>query len=154
MVTAKSIVEAHGLTPHPEGGFYRETFRSDIMIETPSGPRSAGTAILYLLSGADVSRLHRIDADEVWHFHAGCPLAIHSLLPGGATQVDYLSPDNPQVVVKVGAWFGAELSDPQSYAFVGCTVSPGFEFSGFALADPAKLMLGWPNAHEVIARLT
>ena len=154
METAKSLIERHMLKPHPEGGFYRETFRSDFMIETPSGPRSAGTSILYLLSRTDVSRLHRIDADEIWHFHAGCPLAIHSLFPGGATQVDYLSPDNPQVVVKAGAWFGAELSAPQSYAFVGCTVSPGFEFSGFELADPATLMAGWPNAHDIIARLT
>lgn len=152
--TARSLIETHDLRPHPEGGFYRETFRSDITVETLSGPRSAGTAILYLLSGSDVSRFHRIDADEIWYFHEGCPLAIHSLLPEGVTQVDHLSAENPQIVVKTGVWFGAELLEPQSYGLVGCTVSPGFEFSGFELADQAVLMAGWPDAHEVIARLT
>lgn len=154
MKTAKAMIEAHDLQPHPEGGFYRETFRSNITVQTAFGPRSAGTAILYLLSGTDVSRFHRIDADEIWHFHEGCPLAIHSLLPEGAAKVDYLSPNNPQVVVKAGVWFGAELLSLQSYGLAGCTVSPGFEFSGFELADRATLMAGWPNVHEVIARLT
>lgn len=152
--TAKALIETHDLQPHPEGGFYRETFRSDITVQTASGPRSAGTAILYLLSGTDVSRFHRIDADEIWHFHEGCPLAIHSLLPKGVTKVDHLSPDNPQVVVKAGVWFGAELLAPQSYGLVGCTVSPGFEFFGFELADRATLLAVWSDAHEIIARLT
>ncbi|GHA90589.1 hypothetical protein GCM10009069_11950 [Algimonas arctica] len=151
---AITLIEKHGLLPHPEGGFYRETFRSDIQVETAVGPRSAGTAILYLLNGDDVSRLHKIDADEIWHFHEGAALAIHSLLPDGTACIDVLSPDNPQIVVAAGVWFGAELVERNSYCLVGCTVSPGFEFSGFELADPNMLLQTWPNARNVIARLT
>jgi len=151
---AKALIETHELQPHPEGGFYRETFRSSIMVETDTGPRSSGTAILYLLSGTDVSRFHRIDADEIWHFHAGGALEIHSLLPDGSAHVETLSAENPQVIVKAGLWFGAMLAQTDSYCLVGCTVSPGFEFPGFELAKKATLLKTWPDAKEIIARLT
>lgn len=151
---AKAFIEKHNLQPHPEGGFYRETFRSDIQVGTKTGPRSSGTAILYLLNGDDVSRFHRIDADEIWHFHQGGALAIHSLLPDGTAHVDVLSSDNPQIVVRAGLWFGAALVEPDSYCLVGCTVSPGFEFAGFELAERATLLETWPNAAEIITRLT
>lgn len=151
---AKRLIKRHSLQPHPEGGFYRETFRSDIQVETAMGLRSAGTAILYLLSGEDVSRFHRIDAEEIWHFHNGGALAIHSLLPDGTARVDVLNSDNPQIVVTAGVWFGAALIEPDSYCFVGCTVSPGFEFSAFELAEREALLKNWPNAADVIVRLT
>lgn len=151
---AKALIETHELQPHPEGGFYRETFRSNIMVETDMGPRSSGTAILYLLSGTDVSRFHRIDADEIWHFHAGGALEIHSLLPDGSAHVETLNAENPQVIVKAGLWFGARLAQADGYCFVGCTVSPGFEFAGFELAEKATLLKTWPDAKEIIARLT
>lgn len=151
---AKRLIKRHSLQPHPEGGFYRETFRSDIQVETATGLRSSATAILYLLSGEDVSRFHRIDAEEIWHFHNGGALAIHSLLPDGTARVDVLNSDNPQIVVTAGVWFGASLIEPDSYCFVGCTVSPGFEFSGFELAEREALLKNWPNAADVIVRLT
>lgn len=151
---AKMIVDTHDLQPHPEGGFYRETFRSDMSVETASGSRSAGTAILYLLSGSDVSRFHRIDADEIWHFHKGAELAIYSLLPNGSAQMDILGPDNPQVVVAAGVWFGAALVEHDTYCLVGCTVSPGFEFAGFELADRVSLLAEWSSARDWIERLT
>lgn len=151
---AKRLIKSHDLQAHPEGGFYRETFRSELRINTAFGQRNSSTAILYLLSGSDVSRFHRIDADEVWHFHEGGALAIYSLLLDGSTRVDVLGPDNPQVVITAGVWFGAALVKPDGYGFVGCTVSPGFEFSGFELAEPEILLAGWPTARDWIERLT
>lgn len=151
---AQSLIDQHDLQPHPEGGYYRETYRSDMRIETPTGPRSAGTAILYLLCGNDVSRFHKIDADEVWHFHEGGALAIYSLLPDGSSQIDALSLNNPQIVVEAGVWFGAALVESDRYVLVGCTVSPGFDFAGFELADQEALLAGWPTARDWITRLT
>lgn len=151
---AQYLIKTHDLHPHPEGGYYRETFRSETLVETASGPRSAGTAILYLLSGTDVSRFHRIDADEIWHFHTGGSLDIHSLWADGTAQVDVLSPENPQVTIKAGVWFGAALSAPDSYTLVGCTVSPAFDFAGFELADRDELLKAWPSHAEIIQRLT
>jgi predicted cupin superfamily sugar epimerase len=151
---AQTLIDRHNLQPHPEGGFYRETFRSDMNVETTTGPRSAGTAILYLLSGTNVSRFHRIDADEIWHFHEGGQLGIHSLMQDGTIRVDVLGPDNPQIIVEAGVWFGAALVDRDNYCLVGCTVSPGFEFAGFELAERTTLLEAWPDAAEVIALLT
>lgn len=151
---AEALIALHGLKPHPEGGFYRETYRTALMVETDDGIRSAGTAILYLLSGTDVSRFHRIDADEIWHFHTGGALEIHSLASDGTAHIDILNAHNPQVTIKAGLWFGAILAQPGSYCLVGCTVSPGFEFSGFELAKKATLLKTWPDESEIISRLT
>jgi len=151
---AKALIARHGLQPHPEGGFYRETYRSSLMVDTPTGERSAGTAILYLLCGQGVSHFHRIDADEIWHFHAGGPLNIHSLLPDGTAKLDTLSAENPQVVIPAGIWFGAELAVVDSYALAGCTVSPAFDFAGFEMASKGELLADWPQAEAQINRLT
>jgi hypothetical protein len=154
MEDAQRLIATLKLKPHPEGGYYRETYRSDQRVEYGSQDRSVGTAILYLLAGTDVSKFHRIDADEIWFYHAGGPLTLYSLLPNGEQRRDELSPSNPQILVKAGAWFGAALDSEKTYCLVSCTVMPGFEFSGFELATADQLLEGWPHARTWIERLT
>ena len=124
---ADRLIEQLGLAPHPEGGHFRETFRD------PDGPgRARSTAILFLLKAGEISRWHRIDAAEVWHFHRGAALEIHI---GNSRQVlgaAIEKGERPQLVVPKGAWQMAKsLGD---YTLVGCTVAPGFEFAGFEMA--------------------
>ena len=132
-LTAREVIALLGLQPHPEGGHYRETWRAT----AEEGERAAGTAIYYLLEAGEVSRWHRVDAAEVWHWYAGAPLvltisenghdaAAHHLGPGLATG------QRPQIVVPPHAWQTAESLG--RWTLAGCTVSPGFEFSGFEMA--------------------
>jgi predicted cupin superfamily sugar epimerase len=131
------IIAALGMTPHPEGGWYAETFR-----DAPQGGRGHSTAIYFLLERGQVSAWHRVrDAAEVWHFHAGAPLALSVHEEGGPVVHHRLGPDlqagqRPQAVVPANAWQMAEsLGD---WTLVGCTVAPGFDFAAFELAAP-----GW-----------
>ncbi|HUH58785.1 MAG TPA: cupin domain-containing protein [Candidimonas sp.] len=166
--TPAQLVRQLKLAPHPEGGHYRETYRSSqtVMRGDSRLARSASTAIYYLLSDAAYSAWHRIQSDEVWHFYEGSPLDIHTLDAAGRLTTYRLG--NPfgngsgndqgavpdfQVIVPAGLWFAAELVQPQSYALVGCTVAPGFEFSEFELADAAALRTAWPRHAEIIERL-
>src|SRR5215475_4274633 len=104
----ESPIERHGLLPHPEGGWYRETYRAARTL--PGTERSVCTAILYLLAAGQRSRLHRIDADELWHFHRGDPLHVIQLVTGAPARVHVLSADQPQVLVPAHSWFGAVLA--------------------------------------------
>ncbi len=132
---AEEIIERLGLAPHPEGGHYRETFRDMVLL---AGGRAASTAIYYLLRAGEVSRRHRVDAAEVWHWYAGAPLALLIAPDGSAASRHVLGPDlaagaRPQLVVPAGQWQSARsLGD---FTLVGCTVAPGFEFAGFEIAD-------------------
>lgn len=134
-MTAAAIVAALGLQRHPEGGWYRETFRDEA-----GGARGHSTAIYYLLEAGDRSHWHRVrDAAEVWHHYAGAPLAL-SLSPDGKAEEtltlgpNVLSGQRPQAVVPAGCWQSAHsLGD---YTLVGCTVAPGFSFSAFEIAPP------------------
>jgi uncharacterized protein len=137
-LTAEQVVELLGLQPHPEGGFYRETFRAP----APDGARAASTAIYYLLRAGDVSAWHRVvDADEVWHHYAGAPLEL-ILSPDGRERTslrlgaDLTAGERPQAVVPAGVWQAARPRG--GWVLVGCTVAPGFEFASFEMA-PA----GW-----------
>ena len=134
-VPASAIVEALGMQRHPEGGWYVETFR-----DTAGGERGHSTAILFLLEAGDVSHWHRVrDAVEVWHYHAGAPLAL-TLSPNGHDAESYrlgpniLNGEKPQVVVPADWWQTA--TSLGHWTLVGCTVSPGFLFSSFELAEP------------------
>jgi predicted cupin superfamily sugar epimerase len=130
--TAADIIAKLDLKPHPEGGHYRETFRDKHTV----GGRAASTAILFLLARGERSHWHRIDAVEVWHYHAGAPLRL-SVVDGASEAIIRLGADisageTPQVTVPARAWQAAEsLGD---WTLVGCTVAPGFEFGGFELA--------------------
>lgn len=141
-VDADEIIRRLDLAPHPEGGYYRETFRDTVLLP---GGRAAATAIYYLLRAGEVSRWHRVDAAEVWHWYAGSPLELLIAPDGGRGIARHvLGPElaagaRPQAIVPAGQWQSARsLGD---FTLVGCTVAPGFEFAGFELA-PADFMPG------------
>ena len=140
--TAEAIIEALDLKPHPEGGWYAETFRDD-----GKGGRGHSTAIYYLLQAGERSHWHRVkDAAEVWHHYAGSPLALYRSMDGKTVETIVLGSgiergERPQAVIPARAWQAAEpLGD---FTLVGCTVSPGFDFSAFELAPP-----GWEPGSE------
>ncbi|MFO8100287.1 MAG: cupin domain-containing protein [Salinibacter sp.] len=165
MPDATAWIERLDLTPHPEGGYYRETHRSDLVLPSaalPSrfdGPRAAAALIYFLLPGSEVSALHRIQQDEIWHFYDGASLTLHQLLPDGTYTAETLGRDagaGPrfQTVVPAGAWFGATVDDPDGYALVGCTTAPAFDFADFELAEAAALRTAYPQHEALIERLT
>ena len=134
-MSVDEIVRLLGLAPHPEGGYYRETFRD---APAEGSRRAASTAIYFLLPQGQVSRWHRVDACEAWHWYAGSPLKL-SIVPDGQTEVanirlgaDLLAGERPQYVVQRSVWQQARSLG--AWSLVGCTVAPGFEFSGFEMA--------------------
>lgn len=133
MLTVEAIITGLSLAPHPEGGFFRETFRDDRLING----RAASTAIYYLLAEGQRSHWHRIDASEIWHWYCGAPLAL-SLRVGERVETQRLGcnifqGERPQLIVPAGVWQSAESLG--AWTLIGCTVAPGFEFSGFELAQ-------------------
>jgi hypothetical protein len=137
MSRADKVIAALGLKPHPEGGYYVETWRA----HAEPGERPTGTAIYYLLRAGERSHWHRVDAAEAWHFYAGDPLALSIAAGSGdePAQRHVLGPDleaghRPQVLVEAGEWQSA--TPLGEWTLVGCTVSPGFRFEGFELAEP------------------
>jgi uncharacterized protein len=168
-MTAADLVRELGLQSHPEGGYFRETYRAAESIEADAlprrfgGERSISTAIYFLLEAGQCSRLHRIKADEVWHFYAGDPLTVVEIDATGLRTTrlggDFGSGAVYQHVVPAGAWFGATLAEggrfaPSGFALVGCTVAPGFDFADFELADRAALLAAYPAHRGWIERLT
>jgi predicted cupin superfamily sugar epimerase len=154
-LSASDLVRILQLTPHPEGGFFRETYRA----EGRSGSRSASTAIYFLLPQGHVSRLHRIRSDEVWHLYLGGPLDIVELQANGPAKVTRLGLDlnrdeRPQHVVPGGTWFGSMPAPGVPFALVGCTVAPGFEFDDFEMGSRDALLTEFPQARDLIMKLT
>ena len=161
---ARYWIERLHLEPHPEGGYYRQTYKSELVIPRESlprhsGPRAASTAIYFLMEGTDFSAFHRLRSDEVWHFYAGSPLLVHVLDSAGG----YLSlllgndPDAGQVfqaVVPAGGWFASHVVDWNSWALVGCTVAPGFDFADFELAKRDQLIEQHNEHRSLIEGLT
>ncbi len=135
-MTAEQLIEALNLSPHPEGGWYRQTWQTG----SEDNGRSAGTCIYFLLKDGEASHWHRVDAAEIWHYYAGAPLILSlSDSDAGPASEHVLSPDfaaghAPQHIVPPNAWQAARSTG--AFTLVGCTVSPGFEFSRFELAPP------------------
>lgn len=206
MKDAKYWIEKLRLEPHPEGGYFRQTYKSELRISPVDlphsgctgaqsnysesshskiangtisergtlgfgGTRAASTAICFLLEGENFSAFHRLRSDEVWHFYMGSPVAVHVIDPAGQYSSILLGNDAEagqvfQAVVRAGWWFGSEIaessrvsenrpSEPNaSYALVGCTVAPGFEFEDFELAQRAELEAKYPEHWGIIRRLT
>lgn len=136
------------LAKHPEGGYYRETYRDNRQIDG----RSCSTAIYFLLPADEVSALHRIRSDELWHFYAGNELTIHIIDRAGNYSTRTIGPGRFQAVVPADHWFGAIVE--QDYALVGCTVAPGFDVQDFEMADRAALLRQFPQHRPIIERLT
>jgi predicted cupin superfamily sugar epimerase len=164
-LTVDGLVSSLGLLPHPEGGFYRETYRSPEVLAAAAlparfrGDRAMSTAIYFLVPHGAFSALHRIQSDEVWHFYRGAALEIVCIDPDGTRRDIRLGPDLdagdvPQAVVAAGTWFGSRPVGAGEYALVGCTVAPGFDFADFELAVRAELTARFPAHAGVIAALT
>ena len=159
------IISKLKLEPHPEGGYYRETYRSQGEIDEANlgegyeGKRNYSTCIYFLLTSDSFSALHRIKQDEIWHFYKGAPIHLHIISETGVqTEViigsDIEKGETPQYVVEGGCWFGAELINPNSYSLVGCTVSPGFDFKDFELRTRKELVALFPEHAALISKLT
>jgi predicted cupin superfamily sugar epimerase len=152
------------LLPHPEGGFYKETYRSKESIPQTGLPerfassRNYATAIYFLLRSQDRSMFHRIKSDEIWHFHYGSALHIHVIIDGHLTVLtlgaEVEKGESLQVVIPANCWFGAKLNSPHSYTLSTCTVAPGFDFNDFELADRRSLTAQFPQFASIITELT
>jgi predicted cupin superfamily sugar epimerase len=163
--TAQAWIDALALTPHPEGGWFRETYRAaeslahDHLPLRFGGPRAFSTAIYFLLRHGEFSALHRIRSDEVWHLYAGGPLNLALLHPDGRAQVVRLGMDvargeAPQAMVPAGCWYGAWLDDGVPFALTGGTVAPGFDFADFELGTRRDLVERFPQQRALVERLT
>ncbi len=165
MKSAEYWIEKLQLLPHPEGGYFREIYRCSETIpgqalpQRFNGPRAMSTSIYFLLKSGSISALHRIKADELWHFYQGSFVTLHLIHPTGDLQILHLGADpdegqSLQIVIPAGCWFGACVAAEDSYALVGCTVAPGFDFQDFELGKREELLQGYPQHQQIIDRLT
>ncbi len=165
MIDATQWIKTLELQPHPEGGHYRQTYKANEGLKVSQlperfdGHRAFSTAIYYLLQNDEVSALHKINQDEIWHFYDGTGLSLHVIAPDGdysrlklGTRLD--QGQRPQAWVPAGYLFGATLDDPIGYALCGCTVAPGFEFEDFNMPDRSALIRQFPQHRQIIQKLT
>ncbi|MBM4282052.1 MAG: cupin domain-containing protein [Deltaproteobacteria bacterium] len=161
-MNAQQLVASLGLQPHPEGGFYKETYRATRVVDVDGRVRAASTAIYFLLTTGTFSALHRIRSDEVWHFYAGADLEVVSFDEQGRLLRERVGASAatgavPQLVVPAGRWFGSRLADDgdaDAFALVGCTVAPGFDFADFELGTREELLRQFPSHVDVVTALT
>jgi hypothetical protein len=163
-MNAQDWISRLNLLPHPEGGYFKENYRANHTLPRAAlprsfkGPRSVSTAIYFLLKRGQISRLHRIAADELWHHYAGGSLIIHGLTPQGR-HIQYKlgthpeRGETPQVMIPAGTWFGANLAPRAAFALVGCTVAPGFDFADFEMGNASTLLKAFPKHKAVINAL-
>ncbi len=165
MSTAQRLIERLHLRPHPEGGYYRETYRSSESVAQGAlpgrynGSRTFGTAVYYLLTAETCSAIHRVQTDEVWHFYCGDSVELLQLMPDGSGTLTTLGTDiergmHPQAIVLQGIWQGARLAQGGKYALLGTTVAPGFEFTDFQLGYRNALLHAYAPFNDVIIALT
>jgi uncharacterized protein len=163
--SARYFIEKLQLEPHPEGGYFRQTYRSEVVIAQEalpagfSGDRAVSTAIYFLLEGENFSAFHRLRSDEVWHFYVGEPLIVHVIDAEGKYSRILLGDDPEsrqvlQAVVRAGCWFASHVADWKAFAVVGCTVAPGFDFEDFEMGKREELVARYPEYRKVIERLT
>lgn len=167
MPTAEAYIQQYGLLPHPEGGFYKEVYRSKELHRGQDLPARFGgdrhflTSIYFLIKREYPSHFHRIKSDEIWYFHDGGPVVVHILHPHGAYEKISLGKtlsvnQQLQACVPAGSWFAAECaaSNEQGFSLVSCAVAPGFDFADFEMAETLPLQLQYPEYHELIQRLS
>jgi hypothetical protein len=158
-------VEHLKLEPHPEGGYFKELFRSEVTV--PDGEfsgnlqskRSLYTSIYFLLEQGTVSRFHRLKSDEIWYYHYGDSMIIECIKENGEHYTEKLGPDVPsgekfQVVIPAGTIFGAKTNGQNKYSLVGCLVSPGFDFHDFQLFESEELLRLYPGYKALISEFT
>jgi uncharacterized protein len=163
-MNAQDLIKKYQLLPHPEGGWYKETYRSTEYIDKAALPQRFGgsrvysTAIYFLVEQGNFSAFHKIQSDECWHFYAGQPLEIFVIDVSGKLQIITLGSDVDagqvfQYVVPAGCWFASRPAAGSSFCFVGCTVAPGFDFADFELAGKAALTAAYPAHAPIIQQL-
>jgi len=161
----KFLVEALELKKHPEGGYFKEVYRSDEAISEDAlpdhfeGPRNFCTSIYFLLTAANFSSFHKIKQDETWHFYEGSSIDLHMISPEGVYEKVRIGPQLEkreyfQYTVPGGYWFAARIRSEDGYALVGCTVSPGFDFNDFTLGSRESLVKSFPDHAAIISELT
>ena len=164
-MTVDTLVKELNLLPHPEGGYYKETYRSEKTIAQSclssdfSGDRNMATGIYFLIEKGNFSALHKIKSDETWHFYYGDALEVIEINEQGTltiTQIgsNILKGEMFQYTVKANTWFGSRVCTNGSYSLVGCTVYPGFDFNDFELARREDLINLYPNHQNIITELT
>jgi predicted cupin superfamily sugar epimerase len=162
---APAIIAELNLTPHPEGGYFRETYRSGETLPAHALPprygtdRTIATSIYFLLTADTFSAFHRLQSDELWHFHLGDPVTVHLLHPDHRLETHRIGPDlraghQLHLLFPAGCWFAAAVEPPGTHTLVGCTVAPGFDFADFELARRADLTAAFPAHADLIHRLT
>ncbi len=163
-MTVHQLIQQYNLQPHPEGGWYKETYKSGEYItgsalpERFGGSRAFSTAIYFLLEQGNFSAFHRIKSDECWHFYAGDPLLIYVIQANGTLDIIHLGNDIEkgqvfQFVVPANCWFASRPAPGSHFCFVGCTVAPGFDFTDFELAKSAPLCASFPQHTATIKEL-
>lgn len=150
------LIEKLELLPHPEGGFYKETYRSELTLERED--RQLMTSIFFLLTSENVSHFHRIKSDELWYHHAGSAVTVHTLDEQGHTAFrlgpDVMNGEHPFYLVKKDTIFGSTVDAPNGFALVSCAVAPGFDFRDFELFERKELLALFPEHEEIVRRLT
>ena len=165
MTEAQRIVRSLNLQPHPEGGYFKETYRSKGSIseadlpDSMTGRRNYATAIYYLLESGDFSAFHKIRQDETWHFYKGAVLRLHVISPEGTYSLinigsDIEAGEVPQFTVAAEHWFAVEVGEANSFSLAGCTVAPGFDFADFLMPSASEMIELFPQHAELIQRLT
>ncbi len=158
------LIKELNLQKHPEGGYFKENYRSEGVISESAlpdefnGNRNYCTGIYFLLTSDSFSAFHKIKQDEMWHFYEGSPLIVHMINETGKYSfqkigLDIADHQLPQFVVPKNTWFASEVLQPNAYSFVGCTVSPGFYFEDFELAERNSLVAKFPACSEILNRL-
>jgi predicted cupin superfamily sugar epimerase len=152
---AQEYIDKLGLLPHPEGGFYKETYRSAVK----TGDRNLMTAIYFLITSNNISRFHRIKSDEMWYFHDGSPLSVHTLDKENGHQVHKVglnlsNGENPQLLVPANTIFGSSLDEENAFSLVSCTVAPGFDFADFELFTTQDLLSQFPDYEEIVRKMS
>ncbi|MBB4826104.1 putative cupin superfamily sugar epimerase [Sporosarcina luteola] len=156
---ARYFIEQLRMEPHPEGGYYASTFHSKEEMDRQGKRRKLYTSIYFLLKPGEVSHFHRLQSDEVWYYHAGSPLLIHTIDPDGTYSeiklgLDVHAGEQPQAVVPKGTIFGSSMVQEGSFSLVGCMVAPGFDFEDFELFTREELLGQYPQHETIITRLT
>jgi len=146
------------LKPHPEGGYFAETYRSNWEVSTDHGSRSLMTCIYFLLTSENFSKFHQIKSDEMWFYHEGSPLTVHILSEKGYEKLLVGPSDReghlPYQLVKNGLVFGSTVDQEHSYSLISCVVAPGFDFKDFKLFTTDELLEKWPEHEGIIDKLT
>ncbi len=162
---AKYYISKLDLTPHPEGGYFKEIYRAgeiyeaDFLPERYNSNRAFSTSIYFLLESNQVSTFHKLKSDEIWHFYDGSPVTIFCIEKKGNFRQIKLGQNLEagevlQTVIKRDTWFGAKVNGKNSFTFVGCTVSPGFDFDDFELGERENLIRQFPQHKNIIEELT